>query len=74
MSSVARLNITNNPLLPILTSLVTETPAGSNVAAEELKEYYLLEKLQIPVFQTSKPKNRKNLEIKENIKLETKLI
>ena len=48
ISSVERLNIANNWLLPILTSLVTETPVESNVAAEELKEFCLLEKLQFP--------------------------
>ena len=43
-----RLNIANNWLLPILTSLVTETPVESKVTAEELKEFCLLEKLQFP--------------------------
>ena len=48
IASAERQNITHNPLLPILTSLGTETLVESNVAAEELKEYNLLEKLQIP--------------------------
>lgn len=48
ISSMERLNIANNSLLPILTSLVTETPVESNVAAKELKEFCLLEKLQFP--------------------------
>ena len=79
ISSLERLNIANNPLLLILTSLVTETPVESNVAAEELKEYYLLEKLQFPSRGTQclpnlQTKKQKKLKLKENIKLETKLI
>lgn len=48
ISSTERLNIANNSLLPILTSLVTEMPVESKVTAEELKEFCLLEKLQFP--------------------------
>ena len=69
ISSLERLNIANNPLLLILTSLVTETPVESNVAAEELKEYYLLEKLQFPSRGTQ---CLPNLQTKKQKKLKTK--
>ena len=45
--SVERGNIYNDTLLPTLTSLLTETLAKSNTAAENLHEENFLEKLQV---------------------------
>ena len=67
--STERLNIANNSLLPILTSLVTEMPVESKVTAEELKEFCLLEKLQFPSRGTQ---HLPNLQTKQQKKLKTK--
>ena len=45
-SSSEKLNITNDPLLPILTSLETKTTAETNDATEEPIEADFLEELQ----------------------------
>ena len=63
-SSSEKLNITNDPLLPILTSLETEATTENNDAIEEPIEADFSEELQShtkghDVFQTGKNKKTK---------------
>ena len=62
-----RINITNDPLLPILTSSEAETTTGTNDATEEPVEVGFLENFKVTqkghdVFQNLKKKKRKKKE------------
>ena len=72
-----RINITNDPLLPILTSSEAETTTGTNDATEEPVEVGFLENFKVTqkghdVFQNLKKKKRKKKKEKTEKFLYTK--